>query len=150
MVDLVKHIDASKRTYIDDHSWWEKREEEIETVLVVQTYTKNGSVKASSKEETADLTFLQKWCWIAPSSLRMFPTEDYIHCKNGLYLGDDGKIHLTTCAQGLDVQKEECYPLRDGKMVKQVRGEWSNFNDYNFILPYTVFRNVLLTPLNAV
>ena len=143
IVAVTKQLETTNRKYIDDHSWSSQREEEIDTVMVVQTFTKDDKLKSTTEAEIRDIGMLQKWNWLSTSWLRMHPGE-YIDGKNPLYIDADGRVHLSTCAQGIDVQPKECDTLRCGYMLQQKRGDWSNWNDHNFILPYSVFRDVVM------
>jgi hypothetical protein len=87
-------------SYLDDHKPYTTKEETFDTIVIVQRYVE-GDEGWERQPRMQKVDFQgETGAWICP-----FHKGDF--CKNPLYLGQDGKLHLSTAARGSDFISKE-------------------------------------------
>ena len=152
LVNLATVLKESNFEYINDHNLSlvssEPSEEELDdatsrlnTVVICQKMVSdNEPCKMKHK-----LSYGSSYGMIFPGP---YVGARY-QCKNPLFLRDDGRIHLSIYATGLDLHQNDQDVLAAGEIVIQKhRQEYTSLNseiiEMNFALPVNMFVNTLL------
>ena len=138
---LIGDQKESDGKYLDDHGFNSPVIRTVNGILIVESYVRhNNTVKATTQKEIDRMNF-HPWNWATNTDILVY--RNHVSCKNPLYIDEDDKVHLTTCATGTNIEKEDCEILRNGGVLKQER-PWSLCDEYNFIVPYDVFVSTML------
>lgn len=149
MTDWSPNVEHLKRIQTEDPNFWIDL---IEVALALKThnYTYNDNHLSSANQKTINHIIVCR-CYnrdnsesnIMKSWVFPCPYQDcFCQCKNPLYI-DNGKLHLTTFSQGMDIYKIGANQLLAGEEVVQ-ESEWLNRIEKNFALPAILFVNTIL------
>ena len=91
----------------------EKASESLESIIVCRRMFDNGTYK-KSMDEKYHYGPCHPLAWIFPGPY----TWSECQCKNPLYI-EDGRVHLTTCATGINLEKSDQSRLAQGEVIVQ-------------------------------